>query len=94
MIVEIVTYECTRCQSINIVKNGRTKNGKQKFHCHDCGAYGILNPEEKYSEARKEEILAAYQERASLRGIERTFGVARQTVASWLKKSNSDATTG
>jgi transposase-like protein len=27
----------------------------------------------------------------SLRGIERTFGVARQTVATWLKKSPVDS---
>jgi transposase-like protein len=31
--------------------------------------------------------LRAYQERSSLRGIERTFGVSRYTVAEWLKKS-------
>jgi transposase-like protein len=40
-----------------------------------------------YSTERKEEILRAYQERSSLRGLERTFGVARSTVISWLKKS-------
>jgi len=38
-----------------------------------------------YSTERKEEILRAYQERSSLRGLERTFGVARSTVISWLK---------
>jgi transposase-like protein len=29
----------------------------------------------------------AYQERSSLRGVERTFGVSRYTVVKWLKKS-------
>ena len=87
MITMTITFECTSCGSEDIVKNGRTKTGKQKFLCHSCGAYGTLNPEQKYSEERKEEILRAYHERQSLRGIERTFGVARQTVAAWLKKS-------
>ena len=82
-----ITFECTSCGSQDIVKNGRTKTGKQKFLCHSCGVYGTLNPEKKYSEERKEEILRAYHERQSLRGIERTFGVARQTVSAWLKKS-------
>ena len=50
-----------------------------------CGAYGTLNPSVPYTPERKAEILRAYHERASLRGIERTFGVARQTVAKWLK---------
>jgi transposase-like protein len=30
--------------------------------------------------------LRAYQERSSLRGLSRTFGVSRNTVTSWLKK--------
>ena len=35
---------------------------------------------------RREEILHAYQERSSLRGLTRTFGVSRTTVSSWIKK--------
>lgn len=87
MITETITNKCPKCDSVNLVKNGRTKDGKQKFRCNDCRSYGTLNPEPKYSEARKAEILRAYHERSSLRGIERTFGVARQTVANWIKKS-------
>ena len=86
MIKETITYECTRCQSLDIVKNGHTKQGKQKFHCHTCGAFGTLNPTIKYPPERKEEILRAYQERSSLRGVARTFGVSRQTVSTWLKQ--------
>ena len=85
------TQSCPHCQSTRLKKNGTTANGKQKYYCHDCGKYGTLNPTPRYTEARKEEILRAYQERSSLRGIERTFGVARQTVASWLKKSPATA---
>ena len=39
-----------------------------------------------YTQERKEEILRAYQERSSLRGLRRTFGVSPTTVISWLKK--------
>ena len=81
-----ITESCPHCQSTRLKNNGTTTNGKQKYHCHDCGKYGTLNPAPRYSEERKEEILRAYQERSRLRGIERTFGVARQTVAAWLKK--------
>ncbi len=70
-----------------IVKNGRMPKGKQKFHCHACGAYRILEPEVKYSPEQQAEVLKAYHERSSLRGLERTFGVTRQTVAKWLKKA-------
>ena len=81
-----ITYECTKCGSLDLVKNGRTKGGKQKFRCNTCRFYGTLDPEEKYPPERRDEILRAYHERSSLRGLERTFGVARQTVAKWLKK--------
>ena len=39
-----------------------------------------------YTQERKEEILRAYQERSSLRGLRRTFGVSPTTVIGWLKK--------
>jgi transposase-like protein len=70
-------------------KNEKTATGKQKFYCYACGKYGTLHPEPRYTEERKAEMLRAYQERSSLRGIERSFGVARQTVAFWLKKSRN-----
>ncbi len=43
-------------------------------------------PPNVYPDARREEILHAYQERSSLRGLTRTFGVSRATVSSWIKK--------
>jgi transposase-like protein len=39
-------------------------------------------------------ILRAYDERSSLRGLTRTFGVARNTVTTWLKKIAEAAATG
>ena len=86
MITQIIVNRCTKCQSDNITKNGKTKLGKQKYHCHACNAYGTLNPTVQYTPERKEEILSAYHEGSSLRGLERTFGVTRQTVAKWLKE--------
>jgi transposase-like protein len=43
----------------------------------------------RYSEARKAEILKVYFERPSMRGIARTFGVARQTLAGWFKEESN-----
>ena len=86
MITQIIVNRCTKCQSENIVKNGKTQAGRQKYHCQACGAYGTINPSVPYTPERKAEILRAYHERSSLRGIERTFGVTRQTVAKWLKE--------
>ena len=80
---------CVHCgQAGQLVKNGRTENGKQRHRCRACGRNSRPAPgSSAYGEARKDEILRAYQERTSLRGLTRVFGVSRQTVTAWLKKS-------
>jgi transposase-like protein len=74
------------------VRNGRAPNGKQKYRCRACKRQSRENPTpNRYPEERREEILRAYEERSSLRGIERTFGVSRASVISWIKKGRKAA---
>ncbi len=87
MIIDEITYTCRRCGSANLVKNGHNKYGNQQFRCKDCHKSGVLNPINRHTEAEKERILAAYRERPSMRGI------ARNTLAKWLKKSPNAAGT-
>ena len=84
MIRHLLTHTCRTCGSAKIVKNGTNKSGNQQYHCKDCGAYRVLQPQERYPAAEKARILKACQERISLRGLERVFGVHRQTVSRWL----------
>ena len=86
MIQETITYCCRDCGSTNIVKNGHNTCGSPQYHCHDCGAYKVLKPKAKHQTAARERILRAYRERVSMRGLERVFFIARQTVAKWLKE--------
>jgi transposase-like protein len=90
MVTEVVN--CYHCGSEELVKNGHAPNGKQKYLCRGCGKSSREQPDRGYSEARKEEIIRAYQERSSLRGLARSFGVSRNTVTKWLKKSCDAAT--
>ena len=79
--------ECPACQSRQAVKNGKAKNGTQTYLCKVCGRR--LHPDAKpvaHSEATQKQILAAVQERMSLRGVQRVFGVHRNTVIRWIKK--------
>ena len=89
MIVETIRHVCTGCGSEDIVKNGKNRYGKQQFKCKACGKQAVLQLSVKYIETRKAEILAAYQERASMHGISRIYGVSRQILASWLKKASA-----
>ena len=85
MIQSVITHRCPKCNSTDIVKNGTDYKGDQKFHCNDCNAYGTLEPRGcSYPVHFKRLVLRAYRERASMRGIERIFGIARQTLARWI----------
>lgn len=87
MIQEVIIYHCHKCNSANIEKNGTDYKGSQKYHCLDCNAYGTLKPQRRnYPQFFRNLVLRAYRERASMRGIERIFGIARQTLARWLKE--------
>lgn len=46
----------------------------------------MLRPKERYSSQQKDQILRAYRERMSLRGLQRVFGVWRTTVLRWLQQ--------
>ena len=82
-----LTVTCLHCGSDQLVRNGRASNGKQRYKCRACGRQSRENPAPNgYTDARRTEILSALHERSSLRGIERTFGVSRNTVAAWMKK--------
>lgn len=70
-----------------MIRHGKAANGVQRFRCRGCGYSFREHPKPNgYTEAEKDRILAAYQERSSLRGLTRTFGVSRNTVSTWLKE--------
>ncbi len=83
----MVKLTCYHCGGDQLVRNGLTQNGKQRYLCSECGRRSRHNPQPNgYTEEERERILRAYHERSSLRGLTRTFGVSRNTVTSWLKK--------
>lgn len=77
-----ITLQCPYCGSERLVKYGITPNGKRRYQCQACGRQHREHPgSNAYSEAARETIRRAYQERSRLRGLRRTFGVARNTVS-------------
>jgi insertion element IS1 protein InsB len=87
VIIEVRICRCPNCDSLDIVKNGTDYKGDQKYHCHYCGGYGTLHPTARYSQTEKEQVLKAYQERVSMRGIGRIFGVVPKTLLRWIKEA-------
>jgi transposase-like protein len=77
---------CPYCEGDQVIRHGTAK-GKQRYCCQSCTRTFRENPQSRaYPEERKREILAAYHERSSLRGLRRIFGVSRTTVSAWLKQ--------
>ncbi len=81
---------CYHCGSTQTHKHGKTCSGKQSYQCGGRGRSIRENPDVLgYTEAEKAQILRAYQERTSLRGLTRIFGVSRNTVSAELKKAQN-----
>ncbi len=86
MVIQVL--ECRHCQSRNVIRHGKDKNERQRCLCHDCRRTFREQPGSRaHSEEFKARVLAAYQGRASMRGVCRLFGIARDTLTDWLKKS-------
>lgn len=82
-----ITLRCQHCQSKRLVRNGLAPDGRQRYLCRDCGQRSREQPRSNaYTAQERETILHAYDERSSLRGLSRTFGVSRNTVTGWIKK--------
>ena len=82
-----ITVLCRHCGSDRLVRNGHADNGKQKYKCQACGKQSREDPHQrKLSPEREAEILRAYEERPSMRGIARTFRISRNTLSALLKR--------
>jgi transposase-like protein len=86
MISETKVFTCRACGSANITPAGSNRNGSKRYKCKDCGVCRVLELKPIYTEEKKEEILKAYHERGSMRGMNRIYGVSVQTLINWLKK--------
>lgn len=86
MITSTITHACPRCNSNNIIKNGRNVSGSQQYRCKDCGSGGVLEPKASYTEADRDRYLSLINEGMSMRGITRQFGVSLPTLIRWVKK--------
>ena len=90
MITKLIT--CSPCGSDKLVKHGLTKNQKQRYFCHHCQRSSREAPQPNgYTEEQRAEILRAYEERSSLRGLTRTFGVARNTARAMVARKTLPA---
>jgi len=81
-----INLTCRKCGSENLVRNGSNSSSNPKSKCKDCGFGGVITFQKGVDHTTQEQIAKAYQERSSLRGVARVFGVSHQSVLNWTKK--------
>ena len=77
---------CKRCDSINIVNNGKVR-GKQRFKCNDCG-YNFVEGDSRSKikpEAKALALLLYGSGKASYGMIAKLFNVSRTAVLKWIR---------
>lgn len=73
---------CPECNSTQIVKNGRTHYGKQRFRCQECGRQFVEHPTRQPIEEETRALIdKLLLERLALAAIARVTGVSER----WLQ---------
>ena len=86
------TLHCSHCQGVDIVKNGKTPQGKQRYQCRSAACDGrtfIL--EYAYpgqSRKVKEQIVDMALNGSGIRDTARVLHISTSTVIKELKKRN------
>jgi IS1 family transposase/transposase-like protein len=80
------THTCKKCNSANIVLNGKNKCGSQTYKCKDCGCCRVLFSIKKTENIDLDALSRTYEERNSYRSSGRIFGISHVTVFNYLKK--------
>lgn len=74
--------QCPKCHSSQIVKDGRTHYGKQRFRCQDCKRQFVEAPSRQpIDQAIRDLIEKLLKERLALAAIARVTGVSER----WLQ---------
>lgn len=82
----MIAIPCQRCGGTDLVRNGHTKAGYQKYHCKACHFYGTLSTYAAQATEKHATVEKLHLERVSQRAIARITGVSRPTIAALLKK--------
>ena len=81
----MMTIQCKTCSSEQLVKNGRSRHGHQRYRCKLCGSTCGETDHRLVPEALKQSALAHYAEGVGLRATERLVGVSHNSVMNWVK---------
>jgi transposase-like protein len=86
---QYIQIDCPFCESDDLVKNGKSENGTQRYRCNSCRksfqweySYRAWLPDVK------EQIVTQTLNSSGIRDISRNLGIAKNTVIAELKKKS------
>ncbi len=81
--------ECRHCKSTNLVKNGHSENGTQRYRCNSCKKSFQQNYSyEAWKPDMKQKIDEQILNSSGVRDTARILKISKNTVISHLKKKN------
>jgi len=82
---------CTFCGSEDLVKNGHSENGTQRWRCNSCKkSFQLSYKYNAWEPGVKEQIMELTLNSSGVRDISRTLHINKNTVISELKKNASN----
>jgi transposase-like protein len=75
---------CKHCESSNVVRNGISRHGRQRWLCRKCGKTCGEKDHRRVDEEKRESAVAHYLEGVGLRATERLVGVSHNSVMNWV----------
>ena len=80
--------KCPHCESGDLVKNGHSENGTQRWRCNSCKkSFQLTYQKKAYEAGIKEKIIELTLNSSGVRDISRTLQINKNTVVSVLKKN-------
>ena len=86
--IHSTTLECPHCKSNDLVKNGKSSNGTQKWQCNRCKKG--FRFDYRYNACKhgmREKIIEMTMNSSGVRDIGRVLKISKDTVCAVLKKN-------
>jgi transposase len=86
---QYIEIRCRHCGADDLVKNGRSENGTQRYRCNECER--SFQNEYSYNAWKpgvKDQIETQTVNSSGVRDIGRNLGISKNTVISELKKNS------
>jgi transposase-like protein len=89
--IHTTAIECQHCGSKNLIKQGKTSNGTQKWQCSSCKKHFRLAYRYRAWQAgTKEKIIEMTLNSSGVRDIGRVLKISKDTACSVLKKNGQN----